>query len=88
MTHGVALEDASRRDERTGTLLARSYILAFRASLHGCAKLKESVSMGRLFGRSTSRGLAVAVAILAAIGLTTVPRPADAGGGGGGSKLA
>ena len=31
--------------------------------------------------RKTGRGLAVAAAILAAIGLTTVPRSADAGGG-------
>ena len=37
--------------------------------------------VGGLFGK-TGRGLAVAAAILAAIGLTTVPRPADAGGGG------
>jgi hypothetical protein len=36
--------------------------------------------VGRFFGK-TGRGLAVAAAILAAIGLTTVPRPADAGGG-------
>ena len=34
----------------------------------------------KFFGR-TGRGLAVAAAILAAIGLTTVPRPADAGEG-------
>ena len=32
------------------------------------------------FFRKTGRGLAVAAAILATIGLTTVPRPADAGG--------
>jgi hypothetical protein len=38
------------------------------------------MTIGR-FGK-TGRGLAVAAAILAAIGLTTVPRPADAGGGG------
>ena len=36
--------------------------------------------VARFFGK-TGRGLAVAVSILAAIGLTTVPRPADAGGG-------
>ena len=36
--------------------------------------------IGRFFGK-TGRGLAVATAILAAVGLTTVPRPADAGGG-------
>ena len=35
----------------------------------------------RFFGK-TVRGLAVAAAILAVIGLATVPRPADAGGGG------
>jgi hypothetical protein len=35
------------------------------------------------FFRKTGRGLAVAAAILAAIGLTTAPRPADAGGWGG-----
>ena len=38
------------------------------------------MSVGRFFGK-TSRGLAVTASILAAIGLTTVPRPADAGGG-------
>jgi hypothetical protein len=36
---------------------------------------------GRFF-RKTARVLAVATAILAAIGLTTLPRPADAGGWG------
>src|SRR5215472_5961984 len=41
---------------------------------------------GRFFVK-TSRGLAVAAAILAAIGLTTVPRPADAGGGWGGGGI-
>jgi len=40
----------------------------------------------RLFGK-TGRGLAVAAVILAAIGLTTVPRPADAGGGWGGGGI-
>jgi hypothetical protein len=44
------------------------------------------MSVGRFFGK-TSRGLAVTVAILAAIGLTTVPRPADAGGGWGGGGI-
>jgi hypothetical protein len=39
--------------------------------------------VGRIFGK-TSRGLAVATAMLAAIGLTMVPRPAEAGGGWGG----
>jgi len=39
------------------------------------------------FFRKTGRGLAVAAAILAAIGLTTVPRPADAGGGWGGGGI-
>ena len=38
------------------------------------------MTVGRLFGKS-GRALAVAAAIVAAIGLTTVPRPADAGGG-------
>jgi len=42
--------------------------------------------VGRFFGK-TSRGLAVTAAILAAIGLTTVPRPADAGGGWGGGGI-
>ena len=41
------------------------------------------MTVNRFFGK-TGRGLAVAAAILAAIGLTTVPRPADAGGDGGG----
>ena len=41
------------------------------------------MTIGRFFGK-TGRGLAVAAAILAAIGSTTVPRPADAGGWGGG----
>jgi hypothetical protein len=40
----------------------------------------------RFFGK-TGRGLAVAAAILAAIGLTTLPRPADAGGGWGGGGI-
>ena len=35
--------------------------------------------VGRFFGK-TGRGLAVAAATVAAIGLTTVPRPANAGG--------
>ena len=39
------------------------------------------MTVRRFFGR-TSRKLAVAATILAAIGLTTAPRPADAGGGG------
>ena len=39
------------------------------------------MTVGRFF-RKTGRGLAMATAILAAIGLTTVPRSADAGGGG------
>jgi hypothetical protein len=41
------------------------------------------MTVGRFFGK-TGRGLTVAAAILAAIGFTTVPRPADAGGWGGG----
>jgi len=41
------------------------------------------MTVGRFFGK-TSRVLAVAAAILAAVGLTAVPRPADAGGGWGG----
>ena len=44
------------------------------------------MTVGRFFGK-TGRGLAVAAAILAAIGLTTVPRPADAGGGSGGGGI-
>ena len=40
------------------------------------------MKVGRFFFGKTGRGLARAAAILAAIGLTTVPRPADAGGGG------
>jgi len=43
------------------------------------------MTAGRFFG-TTGRGVAVA-AILAAIGLTTVPRPADAGGGWGGGGI-
>ena len=39
------------------------------------------MSIARFFGK-TGRGLAVTAAILAAIGLTTVPQPADAGEGG------
>jgi hypothetical protein len=42
--------------------------------------------LGRLFGK-TGRGLAVAAAILAAIGLTTASRPADAGGIGPGAAV-
>ena len=37
------------------------------------------MTVGRFFGK-TGRRVGVAAAILAAIGLTTVPRPADAGG--------
>ena len=37
--------------------------------------------------RKTGPGLAVAAAMLAAIGLTTVPRPAEAGGGWGGGGI-
>ena len=44
------------------------------------------MTVGRIFGK-TGRGLAVAAAILAAIGLTTVPRPAVAGGGWGGGGI-
>src|SRR5215469_3317760 len=39
------------------------------------------------FFERTGRGLAVAAAIFAAVGLTTVPRPADAGGGWGGGGI-
>src|SRR5215472_2632180 len=44
------------------------------------------MTVGRFFGK-TGRGLAVAAAILAAIGFTTVPRPADAGGSWGGGGI-
>ena len=44
------------------------------------------MTVGRFFGK-TGRGLAVGAAILAAIGLTTVPRPADAGGIGPGAAV-
>ena len=44
------------------------------------------MTIGRLVGK-TGRRLTVAAAILAAIGLTTVPRPADAGGGWGGGGI-
>jgi hypothetical protein len=37
------------------------------------------MTLDRFFGK-TGRNLAVAAAMLAAIGLTTAPRPADAGG--------
>jgi hypothetical protein len=43
------------------------------------------MTVGSFFGK-TGRGLAVA-AILATIGLTTAPRPADAGGGWGGGRI-
>ena len=42
--------------------------------------------VAKFFGK-TGRGFAAAAAILAAIGLTTVPRPADAGGGGHGGGI-
>ena len=42
--------------------------------------------VARFFGK-TGPGLAVAASIFAAIGLTTVPRPADAGGGWGGGGI-
>ena len=45
------------------------------------------MKVGKFFFGKTGRGLAVAAAILAAIGLTTVPRPADAGGGWGGGGI-
>jgi len=41
--------------------------------------------VSRLFGKA-GRGLAVAAAILAVIGLATVPRPADVRGGGRGRR--
>ena len=41
------------------------------------------MTVGRLFVK-TGRGLAIATAILVAVGLTTAPRPADAGGWEGG----
>ena len=44
------------------------------------------MSVDRFFVK-TGRGLAVAAAILAAIGLTTLPRPANAGGGWGGGGI-
>jgi hypothetical protein len=43
------------------------------------------MTVGRFFGK-TGRGLAV-IAILAAIGSTNVPRPANAGGGWGGGGI-
>ena len=42
--------------------------------------------VGKFFGK-TGRGLTITTAILAAIGLTAVPRPADAGGGWGGGGI-
>jgi hypothetical protein len=61
--------------------VARSFLhLGFPSQPARLRRAKEGVSVGRLFGK-TSRGLAVAIAMLAAIGLT-VPRPADAVGGG------
>jgi len=44
------------------------------------------MTTGRFVGK-TAWGLVVAAAILAAIGLTTAPRPADAGGGWGGGGI-
>src|ERR1700747_3611828 len=44
------------------------------------------MTVGRFFGK-TCRGLAVRCAHLAAIGLTTVPRPVDAGGIGPGAAV-
>ena len=44
------------------------------------------MTAGGFFGK-TGRKLAIAAAILAAIGLTTVPRPADAGGIGPGAAV-
>jgi hypothetical protein len=49
------------------------------ARLYGCAQAKEEyMIVSRFFGK-TGRGLAVAAAMLAAIGLTTAPRPACRG---------
>ena len=44
------------------------------------------MTVDTFFGNN-GRKLAVAAAILAAIGLATVPRPADAGGGWGGGGI-
>ena len=44
------------------------------------------MTVDRFFGK-TGQGLAVAAAILAAIGFTAVPRPANAGGGWGGGGI-
>jgi hypothetical protein len=44
------------------------------------------MTLGEFFGK-TGRRLAAATAILAAIGLTTAPRPADAGGIGPGAAV-
>ena len=44
------------------------------------------MTVGRFFGK-TGRGLAVVIAILAAVGLTTAPRPAHAGGIGPGAAV-
>ena len=44
------------------------------------------MAVRRFFGK-TRRGLTVGTAILAVIGLTTVPRPADAGGSWGGGGI-
>jgi hypothetical protein len=49
----------------------------------GAQRRKGYMTVDRFFGK-TGRRLAVAAAILAAVGFTTVSRPAVAGGGGGG----
>ncbi len=55
-------------------------VMAFKFSLHGYAVKGEVMSVARLFG-VTGRRVAVAAAITAAVGLTTMPRQADAYGG-------
>lgn|SRR5215475_4320976 len=51
------------------------------------APSEEGNMIVRMFFGKTGRRLAVAAAILGAIGLTTVPRPADAGGSWGGGGI-
>ncbi len=66
-----------------GQAFACFYADGLGASLRGYVVKGGFMSVGRLIGK-TSQALAVGAAILAATGLTTVPRPAEAYGGWGG----
>jgi hypothetical protein len=57
--------------------------VAFKSACYGCAVKGELMTVARFFEK-TGRRVAIAAAVFAAIGLTTVPRTADAYGWHGG----